>query len=226
MESTAREKTISTPISIQAGPNVLEGDLAVPEGAVGLVLFAHGSGSSRHSPRNRLVAETLQAGGLATLLLDLLTTDEESVDRVTGEYRFDIGLLAERLVTTIDWLSANPQTRNLAIGCFGASTGAAAALIAATERPQRVRAVVSRGGRADMAGRALAAVRAPTLLIVGGNDVSVIALNRAALEEMPGYVRLEVIPGAGHLFEEGDSLNRVAELARNWFLKFLGPQVS
>ncbi|MHB0855962.1 MAG: dienelactone hydrolase family protein [Anaerolineae bacterium] len=222
MESTFRERTTGSEVSVAAGPQSLEGSLTIPEGAEGIVLFAHGSGSSRHSPRNRFVAQSLQAGGLATLLLDLLTYEEEAVDRVTGEYRFDMGLLAERLVAAIDWLAANPETQSLRLGCFGSSTGAAAALIAAMQRSERVDAIVSRGGRVDMAGSALALVKAPTLLIVGGNDVSVIALNRAAMEDMPGEVRLEIIPGAGHLFEEGDSLSRVADMARGWFVRYLG----
>ncbi|HYZ34613.1 MAG TPA: dienelactone hydrolase family protein [Crenalkalicoccus sp.] len=201
----------------------LEGDLNLPEGARGLVLFAHGSGSSRHSPRNRHVARLLNEARLATLLIDLLTMREEAVDARTAALRFDIGLLAERLVHATDWVDGNPGTRELRIGYFGASTGAGAALVAAAERPEVVGAVVSRGGRPDLAGPALARVRAPTLLIVGGNDRQVIELNRAALERLRCEKRLVIIPGATHLFEEPGALDEVARLARDWFGRHLAP---
>ena len=195
----------------------LEGDLVVPGRAAGCVLFAHGTGSSRHSPRNRFVAEALQGRGLATLLLDLLTPEEERAERRTGHLRFDIGLLAGRLAAAIDDLERGPETGHLPLGLFGASTGAAAALVAAAERPDRVAAVVSRGGRPDLAGDALARVGAPTLLIVGGRDAPVLELNQAALEALGAPGRLEVVPGASHLFEEPGALERVAELAGEWF---------
>jgi putative phosphoribosyl transferase len=217
MQWTEQERTVRVP----AGPVTLEGDLAVPEGAQGVVLFAHGSGSSRHSPRNRRVAGWLQEGRLATLLLDLLTADEETADRETGHLRFDIGLLAERLVEAADWLGRQPETRDLALGCFGASTGAAAALVAAAARPHTVCAVVSRGGRPDLAGPALPVVRAPTLLIVGGDDTQVLGLNRQAYERLHSEKRLVVIPGASHLFEEPGALDRVARYAREWFEQHL-----
>jgi pimeloyl-ACP methyl ester carboxylesterase len=199
----------------------LEGDLQIPDRATGLVLFAHGSGSSRHSPRNRFVAHELQTAGLATLLLDLLTPEEEAVDQHTGHLRFDIGLLAERLVAATLWAAVDAATRSLAIGYFGASTGAAAALVAAALEPEKVRAVVSRGGRPDLAGEALPLVRAPTLLIVGGRDLTVVELNRAALARLRTEARLEIVPGATHLFEEPGALEAVARLAREWFLQHL-----
>jgi dienelactone hydrolase len=208
-------------IRIAAGPVTLEGNLMVPQQAGGIVLFAHGSGSSRHSPRNRYVARLLNEAKLATLLIDLLTPDEEAVDALTGRLRFDIGLLAERLVGVTDWLTQEPQTRNLRIGYFGASTGAGAALVAAAERPEVVGAVVSRGGRPDLAGPALARVRAPTLLIVGGNDFQVIELNRLALEQLRCAKQLVIVPGATHLFEEPGALDEVARLAREWFERHL-----
>jgi dienelactone hydrolase len=201
----------------------LAGDLAVPAGARGIVVFAHGSGSGRFSPRNRAVADVLVQAGLATLLMDLLTAEEERIDLRTGHLRFDIALLARRVIATIDWLAADSIARDLPVGCFGASTGAAAALIAAAERPQRVGAVVSRGGRPDLAGAALRRVVAPTLLIVGGNDPEVLRLNQLALAALAGEARLEVVPGAGHLFEEPGALERVASLARDWFLQHLSP---
>lgn len=196
---------------------ILQGNLMIPDEAKGVVLFAHGSGSSRFSPRNRLVAQTLNAGGLGTLLVDLLTSQEEMLDQQTRHLRFDIGLLAKRLVTITDWLRRQPQTRDLTIGYFGASTGAAAALIAAAERPDEAQAVVSRGGRPDLAGPALAQVNAPTLLIVGGNDKPVITLNLQALEALQGEKEIEIIPGATHLFEEPEALEKVAHLAQRWF---------
>jgi pimeloyl-ACP methyl ester carboxylesterase len=208
-------------VRIQAGAVTLEGDLQVPDQATGLVLFAHGSGSSRHSPRNRFVAHELQAAGLATLLLDLLTPEEEAVDQHTGHLRFDIGLLAERLVAATQWAAVDVATRSLPIGYFGASTGAAAALVAAAVEPEKVHAVVSRGGRPDLAGEALPLVRAPTLLIVGGRDLTVLELNRAAMARMRTETRLEIVPGATHLFEEPGALEVVARLARDWFLQHL-----
>jgi pimeloyl-ACP methyl ester carboxylesterase len=208
-------------VHIQVGSVTLEGDLQIPDRATGLVLFAHGSGSSRHSPRNRFVAHELQTAGLATLLLDLLTPEEEAVDQHTGHLRFDIGLLAERLVAATLWAAVDAATRSLAIGYFGASTGAAAALVAAALEPEKVRAVVSRGGRPDLAGEALPLVRAPTLLIVGGRDLTVVELNRAALARLRTEARLEIVPGATHLFEEPGALEAVARLAREWFLQHL-----
>lgn len=199
----------------------LEGNLVVPPGATGVVLFAHGSGSSRYSSRNQFVARRLQSDGLATLLLDLLTPEEERVDEVTRHVRFDIQLLADRLDAAIDWLAERADTRALRVGLFGASTGGGAALVAAARDPARVGAVVSRGGRPDLAGDALPHVRAPTLLIVGGNDVPVIALNERAMRQMRALVRLEIVPGASHLFEEPGTLERVAELASDWFGRYL-----
>ena len=199
----------------------LEGELTVPEPAAGAVIFAHGSGSSRRSPRNRHVAELLNEGGLATLLIDLLTEDEQEVDLQTAQLRFDIPFLADRLVVIAQWLSHQPEAADLKLGYFGASTGAGAALVAAAEIPERVHAVVSRGGRIDLAGAATAKVRAPTLAIVGGNDTVVLDLNRKALARMNCVKRLELIPGAGHLFEEPGTLERVATLAREWFAEKL-----
>jgi dienelactone hydrolase len=195
----------------------LEGDLSVPDGASGIVLFAHGSGSSRHSPRNRYVAAQLQQAGLATLLVDLLTGDEEEAERWTRHLRFDIDLLARRLLDATHWALLNEVTRHLPIGYFGASTGAAAALVAAADEPDPIAAIVSRGGRPDLAGAALPRVGAPTLLIVGGNDVPVIRLNQEALAVLYCEKRLEIVPGATHLFEEPGALERVAELATQWF---------
>jgi putative phosphoribosyl transferase len=217
---------IARPVQITTGPVTLEGDLAVPEGARGIVEFAHGSGSSRQSPRNRFVAQTLLDGGLATLLFDLLTEEEEYQERVTRHLRFDIGLLAQRLLGATDWVAHRPETRDLKVGYFGASTGGGAALVAAAEKPETVGAVVSRGGRPDLAGEALARVRAPTLLIVGGADTQVIALNRQSMAQMSAPVNLEIIPGASHLFEEPGALEQVARLARNWFERYLAPSQS
>ncbi|MGZ6661516.1 MAG: dienelactone hydrolase family protein [Solirubrobacteraceae bacterium] len=200
----------------------LAGDLVLPPDARGVVVFAHGSGSGRFSPRNRAVAGVLNQAGLATLLLDLLTADEEALDLRTRHLRFDVVLLGRRVIATIDWLASDATTKELPVGCFGASTGAAAALIAAAERPERVGAVVSRGGRPDLAGQTLRRVSAPTLLIVGGNDPEVLRLNQRALTALAGEARLEIVPGATHLFEEPDALARVAVLARNWFLQHLG----
>lgn len=195
----------------------LAGSLSIPSGALGVVLFAHGSGSSRHSPRNRQVAETLQNTGLATLLIDLLTPEEDAIDRRTRSLRFDIKLLADRLIGATDWLKHHPDTRNLPIGYFGASTGAGAALMAAAEYPNTVRAIVSRGGRPDLAGSALSQVVAPTLLIVGENDPQVIQLNQYALARLNTEKRLDIIPRASHLFEEIGALPEVARLASLWF---------
>lgn len=208
-------------VRVSAGRVTLEGDLQIPEGAVGVVLFAHGSGSSRHSTRNRYVAAQLQAAGLATLLMDLLTLEEEAVDQHTAHLRFDIPLLAERLVAATRWLGEDPSTRSLSVGYFGASTGAAAALVAAATIPDRVGAVVSRGGRPDLADEALPRVSAPTLLIVGGRDLAVLDLNRIAMARMTAVTRLEIVPGATHLFEEEGTLEVVAHLARDWFLRYL-----
>ena len=194
----------------------LDGDLARPPRGGAVVLFAHGSGSSRHSPRNRSVAAQLWRAGFGTLLLDLLSADEEDLDRRSRELRFDIGLLARRLVAAIDWLAAR-FGEEVRVGLFGASTGAAAALVAAAERPDRVAAVVSRGGRPDLAGPALERVTAPTLLVVGGADRQVLALNRQAAGQLAAEHRLEVVPGAGHLFEEPGALEQVARLAAAWF---------
>jgi pimeloyl-ACP methyl ester carboxylesterase len=210
------------PVEVRAGPVTLAGDLTVPDRARGVVLFAHGSGSSRHSPRNRCVAAALNEAGLATLLLDLLTADEEAIDAYSGHYRFDIGLLAGRLVGAADWLGREPGTARLPVGCFGASTGAAAALIAAAERPGRVRAVVSRGGRPDLAGDALARVRAPTLLIVGSHDEPVLRRNQEAYQRLAlAEKQLVIVPGATHLFEEPGALEEVARLAAAWFTRHL-----
>lgn len=208
-------------VRIAAGSVTLEGNLSLPVGAGGIVLFAHGSGSSRHSPRNRYVARLLNEAKLATLLVDLLTPEEEAIDMRTAHLRSDIRLLAQRLVTVTDWLTENRDTRHLRIGYFGASTGAAAALVAAAERPDVVGAVVSRGGRPDLAGPALVRVRAPTLLIVGGNDFPVIELNREALAQLRCEKRLVIVPGATHLFEEPGALDEVARLAREWFECYL-----
>jgi dienelactone hydrolase len=194
----------------------LRGDLARPARARAVILFAHGSGSSRHSPRNRAVARALRDSGLATLLIDLLTPREEAEDAVTGHLRFDIELLARRLEAATTWLREEPSTEGLPVGYFGASTGGGAALLAAADRPE-VFAVVSRGGRPDLAGPALPWVKAPTLLIVGGDDVPVIAMNRAAAAVMRAEVGIEIVPGASHLFEEPGALERVAALAARWF---------
>jgi len=208
-------------INIPVGWARLEGNLSVPEHAAGIVLFAHGSGSSRHSPRNRYVAHELRERRFATLLIDLLTADEEAVDLETAQYRFDIRLLADRLVGVTDWLADYTDTQTLSVGYFGASTGAGAALVAAAERPNVVCAVVSRGGRPDLAGSALRRVKAPTLLIVGGNDLPVIQMNREAMVEIPSERKLEIVPGATHLFEEPGALEKVASLAGEWFETYL-----
>jgi putative phosphoribosyl transferase len=208
-------------VRVAAGRVRLAADLAIPAAAKGVVLFAHGSGSGRLSPRSRLVAAKLQQAGLATLLLDLLTAEEETAERAGGRLRFDVQLLAGRLAAALDWLATERRTGGLPVGLFGASTGAGAALLVAADRPAAVAAVVSRGGRPDLAGAVLGRVRAPTLLVVGGRDRTVLALNRAALEGLAGQARLEVVPGASHLFPEPGALERVAELAVAWFLAHL-----
>ena len=209
-------------VQIQAGHAVLSGDLTIPKNAVALVLFVHGSGSSRHSPRNQFVAHTLNDAGLATLLFDLLTPDEESTDRYTREHRFNIGVLAERLLHATKWAKRQEETRDLRVGYFGSSTGGAAALVATAEISEDVGAVVSRGGRPDLAGDALPKVKAPTLLIVGGNDDIVIELNEMARDQMRCEVKLEIVPGATHLFEEPGALEKVAKLASDWFVNHIG----
>jgi len=214
MEASTFEREVEVPVRGAA----LAGALTVPAGAQGVVAFAHGSGSGRFSPRNRAVARALVEAGLATLLMDLLTAREEAEDARTARLRFDIPMLAERVGGAIDWLSSERSVANLSVGCFGASTGAAAALIAAAERPRRVRAVVSRGGRPDLAGDALPRVQAPTLLIVGGRDTVVIDLNRQAQARLGGLSELAIVPGATHLFEEPGALDQVVALARGWFL--------
>ena len=219
-ETEKREERL---VRVATGRVTLEGNLVVPEGATGVVLFAHGSGSGRRSPRNRSVAHELQERGLATLLIDLLTADEEAIDRDTAHLRFDIGLLAERLAGATDWLLSQPGTRRLSIGYFGASTGAAAALVAAALRPRSTGAVVSRGGRPDLAGDALPRVAAPTLLIVGGDDLEVLELNREACDRLSCEKKLEIVPRASHLFEEPGTLEAVARLAGDWFVRHLGP---
>jgi dienelactone hydrolase len=208
-------------VSICAGDVRLDGNLATAPGARGLVLFAHGSGSSRHSPRNRFVAVVLQKGNLATLLFDLLSPREEQRDLQTAQLRFDIVFLARRLVCALDWAAGRPETKDLRIGFFGSSTGAAAALVAAAQRVELAGAVVSRGGRPDLADQALAKVAAPTLLIVGGNDTPVIQLNRQAFAQLQCAKELQIIPGATHLFEEPGTLERAADLARQWFSRHL-----
>jgi pimeloyl-ACP methyl ester carboxylesterase len=208
---------------IPAAGVMLDSDIVVPERAHGLVLFAHGSGSSRKSPRNLYVAGELQGARLATVLADLLTPAEDRIDAVTAELRFDVSLLAGRVAALCDWLVEHDPTAGLGIGLFGASTGAAAALMAAAVRPVSVSAVVSRGGRPDLAGPALRSVHQPTLLIVGERDPVVLDLNRQAMQELPGETQLEVVPGATHLFEEAGTLEQAARLARDWFVRRLRP---
>ena len=210
-----------TAVKIPSGTATINGDLAIPREAKGIVVFAHGSGSSRFSPRNMRVAREINEAGMATLLIDLLTSEEEEVDVRTGQFRFDIDLLSQRLIHATRWLKDNASTKNLAIGYFGPSTGAAAALIAAADLPKDVKAVVSRGGRPDLAGESLAKVKAPTLLIVGGDDLAVLDLNREALKSIAAEKKLEIVPGATHLFEESGKLEVVARLAISWFSKFL-----
>ena len=220
---TQTSAVLSRPVHIDVGGVALTGDLVVPAGGQGIVVFVHGSGSTRHSPRNKAVAEAFQEAQLATLLVDLLTEDEEQVDESTAEFRFDISLLADRVVGVMNWLRLFEPTAERTIGLFGASTGAAAALIAAARQPAHVRALVSRGGRADLAEDAIDSVTAPTLLIVGGEDEEVLQLNRDAYHRLKGPKRLNVIPGASHLFEEPGALERVSDLARAWFIKELRP---
>jgi predicted phosphoribosyltransferase/dienelactone hydrolase len=221
--SGRREADSRTLVSIPTDGVVLRGDLVVPPGAAGLVVFAHGSGSSRHSPRNRLVARALHDAGLATLLFDLLSEEEEQRDRLTGELRFDIEFLAGRLLAATDWMKTQPGIEGLSIGYFGSSTGAAAALVAAARRPADLAAIVARGGRPDLADDVLSDVRAPTLLLVGSQDPLVLGLNRQALGRLRGERRLEVVQGATHLFEESGALERVAALASAWFASHLAP---
>jgi len=216
------EASERVPSKIPSREVVLQGDLSIPEGAKGIVLFAHGSGSSRFSPRNRYVAEVLQQSDLATLLMDLLTQEEEAIDRFTRHLRFDIELLSGRVVDAIKWLEEKPDTSDLDLGLFGSSTGAASALIAATRKPDCVKAIVSRGGRPDLAMDYLADVEAPTLLIVGGKDKPVIRMNREAMNKLEVTKSLEIVPGASHLFEEPGKLEEVARLATEWFSKHLG----
>lgn len=222
MSTTATRPYKSVSVRIPWQAVTLDGDLTLPARAKGIVLFAHGSGSGRHSPRNRYVAQVLQEAGLATLLMDLLTREEEDVDIETRLLRFDIGLLAQRLVGAAEWTDRQEATQALPMGLFGASTGAAAALVAAAERPDLVHAVVSRGGRPDLAGGALPRVHAPTLLIVGAHDTSVIPLNMQALEQLDAEEsRLEIVPNATHLFEEPGALHQVSRLAAGWFTRYL-----
>ena len=212
------------PVRVPSAGVFLDGDLTVPVGPRGVVAFAHGSGSSRHSPRNRRVASALQQAGYATLLMDLLTADEEAVDVHTREFRFDIPRLAARLTGAVDWLASQSDTARLPVATFGASTGAAAALITAADRAERVHLVISRGGRPDLAGEALAAVHAPTLLIVGGNDPVVLQLNQQAATRLTGPVGIAVVPGATHLFEEPDALDVVIDLATQALHRHLSPE--
>lgn len=216
-----KKAAISTEVEIKIGTTTLEAFLNVPPDAKGIVLFAHGSGSSRHSPRNQFVARFLQDGNIGTLLLDLLTAEEEKTDMVTRELRFNIPFLAERLLGATDWVAHYPDTHHLTVGYFGASTGAAAALIAAAEQGMQVKAVVSRGGRPDLAGQALPRVQCPTLFIVGGNDFGVIELNQHALELLTCKKKLEIVPGATHLFEEPGTLEEVGRMATLWFTEYL-----
>lgn len=222
MDRASDQGDVGELVHVSVDSATVEANLSVPEEGEGIVLFAHGTGSSRHSPRNNFVAEELRYGGLATLLIDLLTSDEKEIDRRTRRIRFDIDRLAERVVGAMDWLAGQSETADLDIGLFGSSTGAAAALIAATKRPNLASAVVSRGGRVDMAEPILEEVTAPTLFIVGGEDRQVLDLNRQALAQLETEKQLEVIPGAGHLFEEPGALDEVARLAREWFQRHLG----
>lgn len=210
-----------TEVDIQMDSLILHGNLTTPENSEQIVIFAHGSGSSRHSPRNRYVANALNKHGLTTLLFDLLTSDEEQIDIHSREFRFDISLLAQRLVGTTQWVEKNLLQQKKNIGYFGSSTGAAAALVAAAQYPDHVKSIVSRGGRPDLAGRYLSNVKAPTLLIVGEYDFTVIDLNRDAMKQMHAENELAIVPGATHLFEEPGTLDRVIEFAVNWFTKFL-----
>jgi putative phosphoribosyl transferase len=223
MDRTSGSNNRISQVQVTADNIKLEGHLIIPENPAGVVLFAHGSGSSRHSPRNQFVAQVLQEAGFATLLIDLLTLQEEEQDRYTGHLRFDINLLSQRVMAATKWLTVNPDTANLKIGYFGASTGAAAALVAAAERPLAVGAVVSRGGRPDLASSYLTRVQAPTLLIVGSRDTQVIELNRMAFSLLKGEKQIEIVPGASHLFEEPGTLEKVAQLASGWFKRYLAP---
>jgi putative phosphoribosyl transferase len=223
MDRTSGSNNRISQVQVTADNIKLEGNLIIPENPAGVVLFAHGSGSSRHSPRNQFVAQVLQEAGFATLLIDLLTLQEEEQDRYTGHLRFDINLLSQRVMAATKWLTVNPDTANLKIGYFGASTGAAAALVAAAERPLAVGAVVSRGGRPDLASSYLTRVQAPTLLIVGSRDTQVIELNRMAFSLLKGEKQIEIVPGASHLFEEPGTLEKVAQLASGWFKRYLAP---
>ncbi|HEX2971238.1 MAG TPA: dienelactone hydrolase family protein [Tepidisphaeraceae bacterium] len=227
MATTEHGRVIEQLVHISAGGVILEGSLAVPEEARGVVLFAHGSGSSRHSPRNRAIADELHQGHLATLLMDLLTAEEELEDNAKANLRFNVEMLGNRLEDAVDWLGQQEATKTLAVGLFGASTGAAAALAAAAHRAEVVRAVVSRGGRPDLAGSVLGEVKAPTLMIVGGQDTPVVGMNQQAMEQMQCPRRLEIILGATHLFVEPGALQEVARLARGWFeqhLDLAGPR--
>ena len=217
---------LESPVQIPAAGVILDGDLITPADAAGVVVFAHGSGSSRHSPRNRMVAARMQEAGYATLLMDLLTAGEDEIDSRTREFRFDIPRLASRLTGAIRWLSDRPDTAEMPVALFGASTGAAAALIAAAEVPDHVQLVISRGGRPDLAGDALPRVQAPTLLIVGGRDLEVLDLNKAAAAQLRGPVEIAVVPGATHLFEERGALDRVVELAVGALRQHLGASSS
>jgi putative phosphoribosyl transferase len=221
MDKASGQKVEEHLVQVAFGAVNLEGNLNVPASTRGVVLFAHGSGSSRHSPRNRYVASVLNQAGFATLLLDLLTPDEEEAEQQTRHLRFNITFLAERLVTATEWLAQNTDVPNLKVGYFGASTGAGAALVAAAQLPEAIKAVVSRGGRPDLAGSALSEVQAPTLLIVGGNDTPVIGMNQKALVQLRVEKKLEIVPGATHLFEEPGALEQVARLAREWFDRYL-----
>ena len=218
--SPKKQQEATEEVKVSAGPVTLDGMLGIPGDAKGIVVFAHGSGSSRFSPRNQYVAEELRKAKLGTLLFDLLTPEEEEVDMVTGHLRFNINLLSERVIGATDWLTAYPKTKDLTIGYFGASTGTAAALVAASERPDVIAAIVSRGGRPDLAGKSLPQVKAPTLLIVGGNDFPVIDMNQDALEELRAEKKLVIVPGATHLFEEPGTLEEVSRLTAEWFVRY------
>ena len=226
MARDVQPEQTTTAVRVPIGDQWLQGDLGIPVQSHGIVLFAHGSGSSRHSRRNQYVARALERRGLATLLIDLLTPEEEAIDDRTAQYRFDIEMLADRLTAIVDWLRRRKETLSLPIGLFGASTGGGAALMAAAARPKDIAAVVSRGGRPDLAGAALPRVTSPTLFIVGGLDTPVIQMNRDAMRQMRAEVTLEIVPGATHLFEEPGTLERVAELAGNWFSRYVQPATS
>jgi dienelactone hydrolase len=222
----ARPLSQALTLRVPVDGTILNADLAIPADAHGIVLFAHGSGSSRHSPRNQFVARVLQQSDFGTLLMDLLTETEEAVDNRTREKRFDITLLSRRLTATVDWLATQPSYKHLPVGVFGASTGAAAALVSATQRPDLIKSVVSRGGRPDLAGDVLPEVKAPTLMIVGGWDDAVLTLNEQAKARMKGQVQLKVVPRATHLFEEPGALAQVADFAATWFWNTLKPKAA